>query len=92
MERDAAESIALQALTFVAGNTAHLERLLGESGLTVEDLLRGDAAEPTLLAGILDFVLADEARVLAFCAHAGLAPDRPARARAQLPGAVREAD
>ena len=89
MERDVAESIALQALAFIAGEAKHLERLLAETGLTAESL-RADAAEPTLLAGVLDFVLADEARLLDFCGHAGLKPDRPARARARLPGAANE--
>ena len=87
MERDAAELIALQALAFIAGEPEHLERMLAETGLTAEEL-RTNAAEPTMLAGILDFVLADETRVLDFCAFAGLAPESPARARAQLPGAV----
>ena len=86
MDRDTAESIALQALGFVAAEPKHLERLLAESGLGAEEL-RANAAEPTLLAGVLDFVLASEARVLEFCAFAGLAPESPARARAELPGA-----
>ena len=86
MEREAAESIALQALAFVAADDTHLARLLAETGLMAEEL-RDSAAEPALLAGVLDFVLSDEARLLAFCAFAGLDPTRPARARARLPGA-----
>ncbi len=87
MERDAAESIALLALAYIAGEDALLARMLAETGLTAEDL-RANAAEPTLLAGVLDFILADEARLLEFCASSGLEPDRPARARAELPGAA----
>jgi hypothetical protein len=87
VERDAAESIALLALAFVASEDEQLARMLAETGLTAEDL-RANAAEPTLLAGVLDFVLADEARLLEFCASTGLEPDRPARARAEFPGAA----
>ena len=89
MDRDAAESLALQALAFIAGNADHLARFMAETGLAAEDL-RTRASEPAFLAGVLDFLLADEARLLGFCGHAGLAPERPSRARALLPGAVSE--
>ena len=89
MDRDAAESIALQALAFIAGNAEHLAQFMAETGLAAEDL-RTRASQPTLLAGVLDFLLADEARLLGFCRHTGLAPERPARARALLPGAASE--
>ena len=89
MNRTAAESIALQALAFIAGSADHLARFMAETGLAAEDL-RTRASEPTLLAGVLDFLLADEARLLGFCRYAALAPERPARARALLPGAARE--
>lgn len=85
MTRDRAETIALLALGFLAGDPELLGRFLGESGLG-PDRLRGAAGDPALLGGVLDFLLADDARVLAFAAEAGLKPEEPLRARAALPG------
>ena len=76
MERDAAETIALQALAFVAADADQLERLLAETGLVAAEI-RANAADPVLLGGVLDFVLSNEARLLDFCASAGI--DRASR-------------
>ena len=86
MNRTAAESIALQALAFIAGSADHLARFMAETGLAAEDL-RTRASEPTLLAGVLDFLLADEARlptrgtpcstILGFCRYAARSPSSP---------------
>ena len=38
------------------------------------------------IGALLDFLLQDEKRLLAFCESIDLAPDKPARARALLPG------
>ncbi len=35
---------------------------------------------------MLDFLLSDEATLMAFAQDAGVSPDRPLRARAALPG------
>lgn len=52
-------------------------------GLAAE---RSAGADPGTLAGVLDFVLQDDARVLAFAADAGLPPEAPMRARQKLGG------
>ena len=39
-----------------------------------------------MMAAILDFLLEDEARLLAFCADTGIAPAAPMAARVHLPG------
>ena len=44
------------------------------------------AADPVFLGAVLDFVLLDDAHVLAFCSAADLPPDAPLRARQALPG------
>ncbi len=85
MHRDRAETIALLALGYVAGDADLLGRFLGESGLGEGDL-RQAAGDPAVLGGVLDFLLGDDARVLGFAAEAGLKPDEPLRARAALPG------
>ena len=82
--RDPAE-LARSALLWLAGRPDDLGRLLAESGLGPADL-RARADDPVLLGFVLDFVLADEARLRAFAEAEGVAPDAPLRARAALPG------
>lgn len=85
MDRDLAEALALRALAHLAGAEPSMARFLAASGLAPADLARR-AAEPELLAGVLDFLLANEAELLSFCAACGLEPELPARAREYLPG------
>jgi len=83
--REAAESIAVQALTFLATEPTRLARFLAISGLE-PDSIRAAAAEPGFLAGVLDHLGADEALLVAFAAEAGIAPADVDRARAALAG------
>ncbi len=85
MNTEHAETIALQALAFLAGDEQALGGFLQLSGLGMDEL-RAAAGNPEILAGVLDHVLQDEAMLLAFCETAGLRPEEPARARAHLPG------
>ena len=63
--REVAEIVAIQALSFVAGDPERLGRFLAESGIGPETL-RGAAADPRFLASVLDFVMRDDATVKAF--------------------------
>lgn len=81
----AAQDLGLQALAWMAGDAEVIGGLLAASGGDVGDL-RARAAEPEFLGFVLDYLLSDESLLLAFCAASGVAPDRPARARAALPG------
>ena len=83
--REAAESIAVQALTFLATEPTRLARFLAVSGLE-PDSIRAAAAEPGFLAGVLDHLGADETLLVAFAAEAGIAPAEVDRARAALAG------
>lgn len=83
---DAAEALALKALAWLVADPDGLARFLAETGLDGAGL-RAAAARPETLAGVLDHLLADEARLVAFCAEAGIDPALPARARRLLPGA-----
>lgn len=85
MTGEEASILALRALAHVAGDEALLRQFLHESGVAPEDLAR-HAGEPEFLAGVLDFLLAREAGLLAFCEAEGLAPELPAQARRALPG------
>lgn len=85
MQQDSAETIALQALAWLAANDDLLPVFLGATGASEADL-RARAAEPEFLGSVLDFLMMDDAWVVAFCEGQGLAFDRPMMARAALPG------
>lgn len=85
LPREQAETLGLQALGWLAGQEDLAGAFLGASGLSSDDLTRR-ATEPEFLGFVLDFLLADEAALIAFCEDVGLSPDRPMRARSGLPG------
>jgi hypothetical protein len=80
-----AESIAIQALGFLAGDPERLERFLAITGLGPENL-RAAAGQPGFFASVLAHVVEDEPLLLAFAADAGIGPERVARAQAVLAG------
>jgi len=81
--REVAEIVAIQALSFVAGDPERLGAFLAETGIGPETL-RSAAADPHFLAGVLDFVLRDDATVKAFAAVSELDPATIAAAREVL--------
>jgi Protein of unknown function (DUF3572) len=81
--REVAEIVAIQALSFVAGDPERLGLFLAESGLGPETL-RTAAADPQFLASVLDFVLRDDATVKAFADTSKLHPTNVAAARQVL--------
>lgn len=85
MKREAAETVALRALAWLAANDDLLPVFLGASGASLADL-KAAADQPEVLASILDFLCMDDAWVVGFCDAAGLPYDAPARARQLLPG------
>jgi hypothetical protein len=83
--REHAETMALQAFSWLCDDPALRDGFLAETGMSPADMARSLRA-PTFLAAVMDFLLADDARVLAFCAAQDLRPEEPMRARALLPG------
>jgi hypothetical protein len=83
--RDSAETLALKCLGWLAGNEELLPVFLGSTGASEDDLRTG-AQDPAFLASVLDFLLMDDAWVIAFCEAHALPNDAPMRARAALPG------
>src|SRR5947199_8773804 len=81
--REVAEIVAIQALSFVAGEPERLGRFLAESGIGPETL-RTAAADPQFLASVLDFVMRDDATVKAFASASQLHPTNIAAARQVL--------
>ncbi len=88
--RDAAETLAIQALAFIAAESESLAKFLAESGLPVEQI-RAASRQPGFLAGVLDHMLGDENLLLAFAQSAGIDPAVVARAASAL-GGRRERD
>lgn len=85
MKQDVAETIALQALAWLAADQDLLSRFLDASGAASGDLATG-ASDARFLGAVLDFVLTDDSLVIAFCDVAGCAYGIPLAARAALPG------
>lgn len=85
MTEDAAEIFALQTLGWLVGNDDLRGVFLGATGAS-EDDLRARASEPEFLVSVLDFLMMDDAWVIACCdAHA--APYETAMlAKQALPG------
>ena len=81
--REVAEIVAIQALSFVAGDPGRLGAFLAESGIG-PDTLRNAAADPHFLASVLDFVMRDDATVKAFASASQLHPTNIAAAHQAL--------
>ncbi|HEX3487346.1 MAG TPA: DUF3572 family protein [Micropepsaceae bacterium] len=90
MLRSAAEAIALKALAHLAADGDGLVRFLALSGLELDDL-RAQAGNPELLAGIMDFLLSDEALCAGFLTAEDLDSPTLHAARRALPGVTPEA-
>ena len=81
--REVAEIVAVQALSFIAGDPERLGLFLAESGIGPESL-RAAAADPRFLASVLDFVMRDDATVKAFASVSQLHPTNIAAAHQAL--------
>ena len=85
MQRNFAETLAIQALGWIAARDDLFEAFLAASGAAVTDL-RAGAADPAFLAAVLDFLLQSDEVVLAFAADVGVAPEAAMQAAAVLAG------
>lgn len=83
--QESAETVALQALAWLAGNEELLPVFLGSTGASLADMARG-AQDSVFLCGVLDFLLMDDAWVLSCCKDIGVAGDQLLAARASLGG------
>jgi hypothetical protein len=81
--REVAEIVAIQALSFLAGDSARLGAFLAETGIGPETL-RQSATDPQFLISVLDFVMRDDATVKAFAEASKLHPTNIAAARQVL--------
>ncbi|RUV91941.1 MULTISPECIES: DUF3572 domain-containing protein [unclassified Mesorhizobium] len=82
--REEAETLAVRALGFVAGDPKLLPRFLAITGIEARSI-RHAAAEPGFLAGVLQFILAHEPTLLRFAEETGTPPAAVGKALRELP-------
>ena len=79
--REAAETLAVAALSFLASEPEHLGRFLAATGIG-PDQIRNAARDRSFLTGVLDHFSGNEPLLIAFAQHAGIDPTEIERARA----------
>jgi hypothetical protein len=89
--RQAAEIVAIQALSFIAGEPERLGLFLAETGIGPETLRRS-AADPQFLVSVLTFIMRDDPTVKAFASSVELDPTNVAAALQVLEDAPWEPD
>jgi len=89
--REQAEGLAIQALTFIAGDPERLGRFLAITGIGPGEI-RGAAREPGFLAGVLEYMASDDRLISAFAAENNLDPSDVDRSRTALAGDSWERD
>ena len=82
---EAAQVMALRMVEFLSGEDGLLEAFVATSGVAPHDLGQR-LSEPETLAAVMDFVLQDDSRVIAFARQAGVDPTVIPGLRAFLPG------
>jgi hypothetical protein len=85
LTEEAAEGLAIQALTFIAGDSERLGRFLAITGIGPAQI-RAAAQEPGFLVGVLNYLAGDERLLSAFAAETGLDPAHVGKALAALGG------
>ena len=80
---EAAESLAIQAFTFIAGDGERLGRFLAQTGIGPAQI-RAAAQEPGFLAGVLAYMAGDEHLLAQFAGDTGINPADIGKALAAL--------
>lgn len=83
--RDSAETLALQAFSWLLGQDDLVGAFLNATGAG-QGQLSSLARDPVFLGAVLDFLMEDDARVIGFCDSASLPYVAVMQARAALPG------
>ncbi|WP_432447852.1 DUF3572 domain-containing protein [Aliiroseovarius marinus] len=85
MTPETAETFALQTLGWLISNDELLPVFMGSSGVD-QAALKAGASDPAFLASVLDFIMMDDAWVIAACEALQAPYERPSQARQALPG------
>jgi len=91
IDANLAESLAIEALSFLVDNPESLARFLALTGVE-PSALRGIVREPAFLGAVLDHVIGDGDLLAGFVARSGHDPAIIERARLLLTGADWERD
>jgi len=83
--REQAEELAIQALTFIAGDPERLGRFLAITGIGPGEI-RAAAREPGFLAGVLEYMASDDRLISVFAAENNLSPADLEKCRVALAG------
>ncbi|MEH6474984.1 MAG: DUF3572 domain-containing protein [Sneathiella sp.] len=89
MNQELADIIALQAVTYLLSDEKRISWLLGDTGLSSDDL-RQAPNSPDILAGIIDFLLSHENILVDFCTECEIDPTLLQQIRPFFPGAYQE--
>jgi hypothetical protein len=87
-DRESAETLALQGLSFLLSDPSRLQRFMSLTGLDAADV-RSAAETAELQVATLEYLLSDESLLLMFCQQEGLDPARVAPALDALIGRQR---
>ena len=88
--REAAQTLAVSALAFLAAEPEHLGGFLAATGIGPNEI-REASRDPDFLGGVLDHLSGNEALLVAFAQQQGIDPAEIERARTAL-GRVWERD
>lgn len=83
--QDSAETLGLQVLGWLAANDELLPVFQNASGVSESDI-RAGAGDPHFLGAVLDFVMMDDAWVIACCSVLSVPNSSLFEARQALPG------
>ena len=84
-EQESAETLAIQALGWIAAQDDLFPVFLGATGSSEADA-KTRAGDPEYLGSVLDFLLMDDAWIVAFCDAVNRPYSDPMAGRAALPG------
>jgi hypothetical protein len=82
---EAAQTLAVAALSFLASEPDHLAGFLAATGIGPADI-RHASRDLAFLTGVLDHFSGNEELLIAFAQHAGIEPTEIERARVTLGG------
>jgi hypothetical protein len=85
MQQDTAQVLALQALAWLAADDELFPAFLTATGASTAEV-RSRAGDAEFLGAVLDFLMMNDAWVVAFCDQHALPYTQPQLARAALPG------
>lgn len=85
VDRNTAETLALQAVAMILADENLLPRFLALTGCAGDEL-RARIVDPNFLGAVLDFILENDETVQRLADGAGIAPETVMVARSKLPG------